>query len=175
MGGLRGLPCPTCLQHNRTIICGTLGGTTPVSGGVFLRPNPLSFAFTTFLHHSANTFVIQQVAPFFLDSCEGAGIRLTEDFNKPGGREGAGYYHFAVRDGVRDSAARAMLGDIVMGRDVRTNLDIVTGAHVSKVLIEDAQPVRRRTVLSKANLPGHGRNAPSHLAGKLSSRFCRPS
>ncbi|CBJ28002.1 choline dehydrogenase [Ectocarpus siliculosus] len=84
---------------------------------------------------------IDEVAPFFLDSCEGAGIRLTEDFNKPGGREGAGYYHFAVRDGVRDSAARAMLGDIVMGRDVRTNVDIVTGAHVSKVLIEDAQPV----------------------------------
>lgn len=114
------------------------------------------------------------MAPFFLDSCEGAGIRLTEDFNKPGGREGAGYYNFAVRDGVRDSAARAMLGDIVMGRDVRTNLDIMTGTHVSKVLIEDAQPVRRRTVFSIPHIPGHGRNVPSHLAGKLSSHFCRP-
>eukprot|EP00903_Cladosiphon_okamuranus_P005497 g5478.t2 len=78
---------------------------------------------------------IDEVAPFFIDSCEGAGIRLTGDFNKPGGREGAGYYHFAVREGVRDSAARAMLGDIVMGRDVRTNLDIVTGALVTKVVM----------------------------------------
>lgn len=86
-----------------------------------------------------------QVAPFFLRSCNGAGIRFTEDFNKPGGREGAGYYHFAVRNGVRDSASRAMLGDIIMGRDVRTNLDIVTGAHVNRVLIEDGRPVRENT------------------------------
>ncbi|CAN0139266.1 unnamed protein product, partial [Hapterophycus canaliculatus] len=77
-----------------------------------------------------------QVAPFFLQSCEEAGIKLTEDFNKPGGREGAGYYHFTIRNGVRDSASRAMLGDIIMGRDVRTNLDILTGAHVNRVLIE---------------------------------------
>ena len=68
---------------------------------------------------------------------------MTEDFNKPGGREGAGLYHFAVRNGVRDSAARAMLGDIMMGRDVRTNLDILTGAFVSKVVIEGTPPVRR--------------------------------
>lgn len=86
---------------------------------------------------------LRQVAPFFLDSCEGAGIKMTEDFNKPGGREGAGYYHFAVRDGVRDSAARAMLGDIMMGRDVRTNLDILTGAQVKKVVVEGAPPVRQ--------------------------------
>lgn len=80
-----------------------------------------------------------------MNSCEAAGIKLTEDFNKPGGREGAGYYHFAVREGVRDSAARAMLGDIIMGRDVRTNLDVLTSAHVNKVVIENAQPVRRRS------------------------------
>lgn len=83
------------------------------------------------------------MAPFFVNSCKAAGIKLTEDFNKPGGREGAGYYHFAVREGVRDSAARAMLGDIIMGRDVRTNLDVLTSAHVNKVVIEVAQPVRR--------------------------------
>lgn len=71
-----------------------------------------------------------------MESCEAAGIGLTDDFNRPGGREGAGYYHFAVKDGVRDSAARAMLGDVIMGKDVRTNLDIVTGAHVGRVLIE---------------------------------------
>lgn len=82
------------------------------------------------------------MAPFFLASCEGAGINTTDDFNKPGGRVGAGYYHFAVRDGVRDSAARAMLGDVITGRDVRTNLDIVTGAHVNRVLLEGGKLVR---------------------------------
>lgn len=84
-----------------------------------------------------------KLAPFFVKSCKAAGINVTEDFNKPGGREGVGYYHFAVKDGVRDSAARAFLGDIVMGKDVRTNLDIVTGAHVTRVLIEGRQPVRK--------------------------------
>lgn len=84
----------------------------------------------------------EQVAPFFLASCEEAGIRLTDDFNKPGGREGAGYFHFAVKNGVRDSASRAMLGEVIMGKDVRTNLDIFTGAHVNRVLIEGGTQVR---------------------------------
>ena len=44
---------------------------------------------------------------------------------------------------MRDSAARAMLGDIVMGRDVRTNLDIVTGALVTKVVMDGDPAVRR--------------------------------
>lgn len=78
-----------------------------------------------------------------MKSCKAAGIKYTEDFNKPGEREGVGYYHFAVKDGVRDSASRAFLGDIIMGKDVRTNLDIVTGAHVTRVLIEGRQPVKR--------------------------------
>lgn len=95
------------------------------------------------IYFSLHRFITRQVAPFFIDSCEGAGIRLTSDFNKPGGREGAGYYHFAVREGVRDSAARAMLGDIVMGRDVRTNLDIVTGALVTKVVVDGDPAVRQ--------------------------------
>lgn len=88
-----------------------------------------------------NTCTIK-VAPFFLASCGEAGINVTNDFNQPGGREGAGYYHFAVRAGVRDSASRAMLGDVIMGKDVRENLDIVTEAHVSRVLVEGERPVR---------------------------------
>lgn len=64
------------------------------------------------------------------------GVEMTEDFNKPGGREGAGLYHFTVRDGVRDSASRAMLGEIIMRKDRRTNLAILTEAHVERVLIE---------------------------------------
>lgn len=104
---------------------------------------------------------------------------MTEDFNKPGGREGAGYYHFAVRDGVRDSAARAMLGDIMMGRDVRTNLDILTGAHVKKVVVE-AAPVRRssRSMFRRVSLfptfqlahstPANVFVAPSRMIGRRS-------
>lgn len=83
-----------------------------------------------------------QVAPFFLDSCKDAGIPLTDDFNKPGGREGAGYYHFAVKKGIRDSAARALLGDVIMRRDVRTNLDILTGSQVNRVLLTGGDEVR---------------------------------
>ena len=84
-----------------------------------------------------------KVAPFFVKSCKAAGINFTEDFNKPGEREGVGYYHFTVKNGVRDSASRALLGDIIMGKDVRTNLDILTGAHVTRVLIEGRQPVSK--------------------------------
>lgn len=79
-----------------------------------------------------------QVAPYFVESCVAAGVNKTEDFNKPGGRAGVGYYQFTVRDGVRDAASRAMLGDIIMGKDLRTNLHIRTTAHVNRVLIEEA-------------------------------------
>ncbi|CAM9174684.1 unnamed protein product, partial [Phaeothamnion confervicola] len=49
---------------------------------------------------------VDEVAPFFLESCRAAGIALTPDFNAPAGREGAGMYDFCIKDGVRDSAAR---------------------------------------------------------------------
>jgi choline dehydrogenase len=49
----------------------------------------------------------------FIAACEQLGIPRTADFNAPGGRYGAGFYHFNTRDGVRESAAKAFLGPIL--------------------------------------------------------------
>ncbi|GMF29112.1 unnamed protein product [Phytophthora lilii] len=49
----------------------------------------------------------------FIDACEELGIPRTADFNAPGGRYGAGFYHFNTRDGVRESAAKAFLGPML--------------------------------------------------------------
>lgn len=49
----------------------------------------------------------------FIEACEKVGIPRTEDFNAPGGRYGAGYYHFNTRDGVRESAAKTFLGPLL--------------------------------------------------------------
>ena len=45
----------------------------------------------------------------FIEACVQAGIPRTMDFNAPGGRHGAGYYHFNTRDGIRESAAKTFL------------------------------------------------------------------
>ena len=48
-----------------------------------------------------------------LETSARLGLRLTDDFNRPGGREGVGYYQFNIRDGVRDSAAGVRLGPLL--------------------------------------------------------------
>jgi choline dehydrogenase len=58
---------------------------------------------------------VDEIAPYFVEACARSGIRITKDFNAPAGREGVGYYHFNIRGGVRDSAAKAFLSP-VMGR-----------------------------------------------------------
>ena len=62
------------------------------------------------------------------------GIKFTADFNAPGGREGAGYYHFNIAGGTRDSAAKRMLADVMFGK--RSNLRVELGAEVRRVLLE---------------------------------------
>ena len=47
---------------------------------------------------------------YFVQTAARLGFRLTDDFNRPGGREGVGYYQFNIRDGVRESAASVRLG-----------------------------------------------------------------
>jgi choline dehydrogenase-like flavoprotein len=49
----------------------------------------------------------------FVAAAVGVGINFTDDFNAPGGRAGVGYYHFNIRDGVRDSVARRFLGPLL--------------------------------------------------------------
>lgn len=50
----------------------------------------------------------------FLQASLAAGMRFTNDFNTPNERRDvAGYFDFNIRDGVRDSAAKVMLGDVI--------------------------------------------------------------
>src|SRR3546814_3718537 len=60
-----------------------------------------------------------------------AGIPANPDFNGPH-QEGVGYYQTTIGDGRRWSAARAYLRDARR----RKNLTIATGAHATRVLVE---------------------------------------
>lgn len=61
--------------------------------------------------------VRDQLSEEFIQACEQTGLPRTVDFNAPGGRYGAGYYHFNTRNGVRESAARTFLGPLLQGSE----------------------------------------------------------
>ena len=65
-----------------------------------------------------------------------AGIPANPDFNGPR-QEGVGYYQTTIGDGRRWSAARAYLRD-ARGR---RNLTVATGAHATRVLVEQGRAV----------------------------------
>ncbi len=65
-----------------------------------------------------------------------AGIPANPDFNGPR-QEGAGYYQFTARNRRRWSSARAYLGP---ARN-RQNLTIATGAHATRVVLENGRAV----------------------------------
>jgi choline dehydrogenase len=69
----------------------------------------------------------------FAQAAQQAGIPATADFNR-GDNEGVGYFDVNQRSGVRWNAAKAFLRP-VMGRE---NLQVWTGATVSRVLLEPA-------------------------------------
>lgn len=68
----------------------------------------------------------------FLQACEQAGYRRTDDFNGPQ-FEGAGFFDATIKNGERFSAAKAYLSDEVQKRP---NLAIMTGVQVERVLFE---------------------------------------
>ena len=68
------------------------------------------------------------------------------DFNEPGGRVGAGYYHFNIRDGLRESAAAATIGGTVSGYAPVGGLDVRAGVTVAKLLFDAPSPDTERTV-----------------------------
>ncbi len=72
----------------------------------------------------------------FLQAGEQAGFALTADFNGPR-QEGFGFYQVTQKDGARCSSAAAYLNP---ARD-RQNLDIVTGALVRRILLENGRAV----------------------------------
>ncbi|CAH0491113.1 unnamed protein product [Peronospora farinosa] len=76
----------------------------------------------------------------FIEACEQVGIPRTMDFNKPGGRFGAGYYHFNTRDGVRESAANTFLGPILdsnTGESTRSNFRLMLDTTVTRIKINE--------------------------------------
>jgi len=62
-----------------------------------------------------------------------AGIPAVDDFNR-GDNEGVGYFEVNQRRGVRWNAAKAFLRPALR----RANLQVLTGAHVTRLLLEDA-------------------------------------
>ena len=83
---------------------------------------------------TSRPFYVDEIAPEFVSSAVHVGIKFTDDFNAPGGREGVGYYHFNIAGGTRDSAAKSMLADVMFGK--RSNLRVELGAEVHRVLLE---------------------------------------
>jgi len=81
---------------------------------------------------SRSTF-IDSMAPEFISSAIQYGIKFTEDFNDPNGREGVGMYDFNIRDGIRDSAARVFLGPLIKNQPKNFNLQI--NCQVKRILL----------------------------------------
>jgi choline dehydrogenase len=67
----------------------------------------------------------------FSQAAQQAGLPATEDFNR-GDNEGVGYFHVNQKGGVRWNATKAFLRPI----ERRSNLQVWTGAHISRVLME---------------------------------------
>ncbi len=88
------------------------------------------------LHVSANRSGLHPLVGTYLEACAEAGLPETPDFN--GARqEGAGVYQMTIRDGRRNSAARAFLRPAMK----RSNLRVITGALASRVVIENGRAV----------------------------------
>jgi choline dehydrogenase len=67
----------------------------------------------------------------FAQAAQQAGIPHSEDFNR-GDNEGVGYFQVNQRSGIRWNAAKAFLRPVF----ARENLQVWTGAHISRVLLE---------------------------------------
>jgi choline dehydrogenase len=72
-----------------------------------------------------------EILDAFAQAAQQAGIPATEDFNR-GNNEGVGYFEVNQRSGIRWNAAKAFLRPVQQ----RANLQVWTGAHVSRVLLE---------------------------------------
>jgi len=69
----------------------------------------------------------------FAQAAVQAGIPAVDDFNR-GDNEGVGYFEVNQRRGVRWNAAKAFLRPALR----RANLQVLTGAHVTRLLFDDA-------------------------------------
>eukprot|EP00602_Paraphysomonas_sp_CaronLab_P011175 CAMPEP_0185039958 /NCGR_PEP_ID=MMETSP1103-20130426/37448_1 /TAXON_ID=36769 /ORGANISM="Paraphysomonas bandaiensis, Strain Caron Lab Isolate" /LENGTH=624 /DNA_ID=CAMNT_0027579057 /DNA_START=273 /DNA_END=2147 /DNA_ORIENTATION=+ len=97
--------------------------------------------------------VVDPVSKEFISAAVQAGLKEVVDFNAPGpgARVGVGYYHFNIKDGTRDSAARRFLAPLLhhgAGVDVeereqeasktstRPLLSLELGAEAHKILLQ---------------------------------------
>ncbi|MFN4090147.1 MAG: GMC family oxidoreductase [Alphaproteobacteria bacterium] len=146
-----------------------LGGTSAINGMVYMRGTPADY--DGWRQMGCEGWDWEQVLPFFrkaedqargesahhgvggplrvsdhrwkpplaeamLEAAVQAGIPANPDFNGPH-QEGAGFYQTTIGDGRRWSAARAYLRDARR----RPNLTIATGAHATRLLIEQGRAV----------------------------------
>jgi choline dehydrogenase len=103
-----------------------------------------------------NVSDLKEVNPLsraFLQAAIEAGYAANEDFNGPE-QDGFGFYRVAQRDGKRHSAAAAYLKPALR----RANLKVLTGAHVTQVLIRDSRATgvayRRNGAMHRADAAG---------------------
>mmetsp|Transcript_74132 Transcript_74132/g.149373 ORF Transcript_74132/g.149373 Transcript_74132/m.149373 type:complete len:517 (-) Transcript_74132:320-1870(-) len=78
----------------------------------------------------------------FLQTSKKLGISQSDDFNAPGGREGAGIYQFNIRDGVRDSAAVTLLASSLLTMPVA--LRTQTMVEEMKLSVDEGDPTSWR-------------------------------
>jgi choline dehydrogenase-like flavoprotein len=60
-----------------------------------------------------------------------------------GGRNGVGYYNFNIFKGVRDSAAKALLGPLLHESEKYSNFELKLHAEVMRVVLEEREGVAR--------------------------------
>ena len=80
---------------------------------------------------SANKDGLHPLVRNYLDACASAGLPETADFNGAS-QEGAGIYQMTIKNGRRNSTARAFLRPAMK----RANLEVRTRAHVTRVVFE---------------------------------------
>jgi choline dehydrogenase len=100
----------------------------------------------------------------FAEAAQQAGIPHTEDFNR-GNNEGVGYFQVNQRGGIRWNAAKAFLRPALD----RENLQVWTGAHIARVLLEDGDGGPRAAGVEV--LP-HGGGAPQRARASREVLLC---
>jgi choline dehydrogenase len=91
----------------------------------------------------------------FAQAAQQAGLPATEDFNR-GDNEGVGYFHVNQKGGVRWNATKAFLRPI----ERRSNLQVWTGAHISRVLMDGGAAVGVEVQPIGGGAPEQARLAP---------------
>jgi len=117
---------------------------------------------------SANRSGLHPLVKDYVAACESAGLRANADFNGAE-QEGAGVYQMTIKGARRNSTARAFLRPAMK----RANCRVVTGAHVTRVVIEGGRAVgveylkagQRHVLRAKAEviLSGGAINSPQLL------------